>query len=229
MGRADEIARIDAAIAGAGRGQGRSSDSKPDPEMGSRGSSTRPPWAPSSAANGSSGRKHTSSGAPAVRDARGPRRVDPGCRGRGRGVRRCAHRIPRALVAELRTVLPSLHRFLADPERSITPRWSAGSGALAALFDALGTRNRPAVLLLDDCQWADDLSLGVVSRWSASSRDGSRFVTVVAAIRREEVDEDHPSRGWTRATTITLPPSISTRRETSSRRWGDGSRTRRTR
>jgi tetratricopeptide (TPR) repeat protein len=108
---------------------------------------------------------------------------------------------------ELRTVLPSLHRFLADGDEIEHPASERRlQEALAALFDALGTRNHPAVLLLDDCQWADDLSLGVVSRWSSSSRDGSRFVSVIAAIRREEVDEDHPSSGWTKATTITLPP-----------------------
>jgi tetratricopeptide (TPR) repeat protein len=108
---------------------------------------------------------------------------------------------------ELRTVLPSLDRFLTDGEEIEHPAAEPRlQGALAALFDALGTPNHPAVLLLDDCQWADDLSLGVVGTWSSSSRDGSRFVTVVAAIRRGEVDEDHPPGGWTKATTITLAP-----------------------
>src|SRR5207249_1736319 len=34
--------------------------------------------------------------------------------------------------------------------------------ALAALLDALGTTGRPVLVLLDDCQWADQLTLKVL-------------------------------------------------------------------
>ena len=37
--------------------------------------------------------------------------------------------------------------------------------ALAALLDALGTTGRPVLVLLDDCQWADQLTLKVLSNW----------------------------------------------------------------
>jgi tetratricopeptide (TPR) repeat protein len=207
VGRADEIARIDAAIAGAARGQGslvrleaRSGDGK------SR--------ILDEAALGAEQRGHRVFRTEA-HELEAPRPFAM-LEGLAASILDAAaeDEVYAAALAdslgpwspELRTVLPSLHRFLADAEEIEHPVERRLQGALAALFDALGTRNRPAVLLLDDCQWADDLSLGVVSRWSSSSRDGSRFVTVVAAIRREEVDEDHPSRGWTKATTITLAP-----------------------
>src|SRR5688572_11009807 len=208
VGRADEIARIDAAIAGAARGQGslvrleaRSGDGK------SR--------ILDEAALGAEQRGHRVFRTEA-HELEAPRPfamleglaasiLDAAAEDEAYAAALADSLVPWS--PELRTVLPSLHRFLADAEEIEHPAVERRlQGALAALFDALGTRNRPAVLLLDDCQWADDLSLGVVSRWSSSSRDGSRFVTVVAAIRREEVDEDHPSRGWTKATTITLAP-----------------------
>ncbi len=208
VGRADEIARIDAAIVGAARGQGslvrleaRSGDGK------SR--------ILDEAALGAEQRGHRVFRTEA-HELEAPRPFAM-LEGLAASILDAAAEDEAYAAAladslapwspELRTVLPSLHRFLADAEEIEHPAVERRlQAALATLFDALGTRNRPAVLLLDDCQWADDLSLGVVSRWSSSSRDGSRFVTVVAAIRREEVDEDHPSRGWTKATTITLAP-----------------------
>lgn len=208
VGRADEIARIDAAIAGAARGQGslvrleaRSGDGK------SR--------ILDEAALGAEQRGHRVFRTEA-HELEAPRPFAM-LEGLAASILDAAAEDEAYAAAladslapwspELRTVLPSLHRFVADAEEIEHPTVERRfQGALAALFDALGTRHRPAVLMLDDCQWADDLSLGVVSRWSSSSRDGSRFVTVVAAIRREEVDEDHPSRGWTKATTIALAP-----------------------
>src|SRR5262249_48283263 len=37
--------------------------------------------------------------------------------------------------------------------------------ALAALLEALGAIGPPALVLLDDCQWADQLTLKVLSNW----------------------------------------------------------------
>ena len=107
---------------------------------------------------------------------------------------------------ELRTVLPSLGRLLAaDPGEARPPTSEHRlQDATAELFDALGTRDRPAVLLLDDCQWADELSLGVVARWSSSTSRPGRFVTIVAATREDETDADPEHRPWTEATTIVL-------------------------
>ncbi len=108
---------------------------------------------------------------------------------------------------ELRTVLPSLAHLLEAADEGGFGR-SAESrilDALAALFDALGSRERPAVLLLDDCQWADELSLRVVERWSARE-PASRYVTVVASLRTEEIPEEHAARRWSEGGTVTLDP-----------------------
>jgi tetratricopeptide (TPR) repeat protein len=106
---------------------------------------------------------------------------------------------------ELRTVLPSLAELLeaADHEGFGRTAERRVLDAIAALFDALGWRDRPAVLLLDDCQWADGLSLRVVGRWS-DREPLERYVTVVAAMRTEQIGEEHPARGWVSASTVTL-------------------------
>lgn len=107
-------------------------------------------------------------------------------------------------ASELQTVLPTLNPLVVAGEggsgHSSENRLQDG---LAALFDALGTPQRPAVLLLDDCQWADELSLGVVGRWSAQPHT-ARFVSVVAATRSEGIDAAHPAEGWMSGVTIAL-------------------------
>jgi tetratricopeptide (TPR) repeat protein len=109
---------------------------------------------------------------------------------------------------ELRTALPSLGRLL-------TPESGEGRSpaserrlrdALAVLFDALGTPQRPALLLLDDCQWADELSLGVIESWSTDPSPTERFVSVVTALRTGEASEDHGAARGAETTTIVLPP-----------------------
>jgi tetratricopeptide (TPR) repeat protein len=107
---------------------------------------------------------------------------------------------------ELRTVLPSLTELLAIAEQEGTRRSveSRILDALKALFEALGWDGRPAVLLLDDCQWADELSLKVIGRW-ATDRPGG-YVSVVAALRQEEIGEGHPVLGWSNASTVELRP-----------------------
>jgi signal transduction histidine kinase/tetratricopeptide (TPR) repeat protein len=111
-----------------------------------------------------------------------------------------------AWAPELRTVVPELAGILrtASDERDEVSD-NRLTAALAALFDALGTPERAAVLLLDDCQWADELSLSVVDRWSRNP-PAMRSTTVIAALRNDEIRPDHPSRSWSRASTITLRP-----------------------
>ncbi|TMK86543.1 MAG: ATP-binding protein [Actinobacteria bacterium] len=61
--------------------------------------------------------------------------------------------------------------------------------ALPALFDALGSADRPALVLLDDCQWADELTIRLLDRWQRQVREQGTAVMVVAAflIRRLEL------------------------------------------
>ncbi|MEA2717280.1 MAG: hypothetical protein QOI99_1597, partial [Actinomycetota bacterium] len=86
--------------------------------------------------------------------------------------------------------------------------------ALGTLLDALGaaglpTRpSAPAVVLLDDCQWADGPTLRLLADWQESAGPrgphGAR-VLVVAAFRSEEVAADHPLRAMNPVAAMALP------------------------
>ncbi|MHB1533617.1 MAG: EAL domain-containing protein [Acidimicrobiales bacterium] len=78
--------------------------------------------------------------------------------------------------------------------------------ALPLLLDALGSAERPAVVLLDDCQWADTVTVRVLAEWSRSRRPGGRFVVVVAAFRSEEVRAAHPLRALDSSRHLVLDP-----------------------
>ncbi len=79
-------------------------------------------------------------------------------------------------------------------------------GALASLIGSLGTAQRPAVVLLDDCQWTDGLTAKLLGRWQSHSRDDQNYVLVVAAFRSEEVGADHPLRRVDPKSEISLRP-----------------------
>jgi len=65
------------------------------------------------------------------------------------------------------------------------------------LLHALGTREQPALVILDDCQWCDDLTIALLERWQASIQEaaasGSR-VMLVLIFRSEEVPAGHRMR-----------------------------------
>jgi hypothetical protein len=65
--------------------------------------------------------------------------------------------------------------------------------ALCMLLSALGSGERPAVVLLDDSQWADELTIKLLVRWQ-QLRDRRDRTLVVAAFRSEEVGREHPLR-----------------------------------
>ena len=52
------------------------------------------------------------------------------------------------------------------------------------------------MVVLDDCQWADELMIRLIAHWQASLDDSSvkRHVLLVVAFRSEEVAEDHAFR-----------------------------------
>ncbi len=79
--------------------------------------------------------------------------------------------------------------------------------ALTAFLDALASTGQPAVVLLDDCQWAEDLTLKLLNHWSAHQpASGGRSVVVLAAFRSEEAPAGHPLRRLRAATHVVLPP-----------------------
>ncbi len=77
--------------------------------------------------------------------------------------------------------------------------------ALTALLDALGTTGRPALVLLDDCQWADQLTLEVLKNWQRRPADRHCPVLLVVAFRSEEVPSSHPLRRLGSTEHLTLP------------------------
>ncbi|MGH9282739.1 MAG: ATP-binding protein, partial [Acidimicrobiales bacterium] len=78
--------------------------------------------------------------------------------------------------------------------------------ALPIFLDALGTPDRPALVLLDDCQWADGLTIRLLGAWQQHARTSGRHVLVVATFRSEEVDASHPLRSLDLADSIELRP-----------------------
>jgi signal transduction histidine kinase/DNA-binding response OmpR family regulator len=81
--------------------------------------------------------------------------------------------------------------------------------ALASFLDALGAPERPATVILDDCQWADELTCKLIRRWQALSAEtapGARHVLLIAAFRSEEVSQDHLLRKMSPTTHLCLSP-----------------------
>ncbi|MBA3742555.1 ATP-binding protein [Sporichthya sp.] len=96
--------------------------------------------------------------------------------------------------------LPELREVLGQGEETPGPEAFAETRtieAIAALLDAIGSDTRPAVLLLDDGQWADDLSLKVLLHWQQQAGRAARHTLVVVAFRTEEVEAGHPLRRLT--------------------------------
>ncbi len=79
--------------------------------------------------------------------------------------------------------------------------------ALSAFLDALGDIGSPAMVVLDDCQWVDELTLKLIGHWSANSSEagGSRAVLLVVAFRSEETPPGHPLRQLLPSAHVVLP------------------------
>ncbi len=79
--------------------------------------------------------------------------------------------------------------------------------ALLALLEALGQAPRPVLILLDDCQWADAMTLSLLDRWQSLEvpRTG-RGVVIVASFRSEDVPVGHPLRNLDPTASVVLRP-----------------------
>jgi len=86
--------------------------------------------------------------------------------------------------------------------------------ALTVLLDVLGRPARPALVLLDDCQWADGLTIALVAAWqarlaaraAAGNAEEGVHTLVVAAFRSEEVRAGHPLRDIDPLEQVVLAP-----------------------
>jgi signal transduction histidine kinase/tetratricopeptide (TPR) repeat protein len=108
---------------------------------------------------------------------------------------------------------PELAELLGVPAVACQGPESLGEArmvrTLAAILDVLGDAEFPALVLLDDCQWSDELTLKLLASLGKSSADASRteqFVTVVAAFRTEEVPAPHPLRRMAPMFRVSLAP-----------------------
>ncbi len=80
---------------------------------------------------------------------------------------------------------------------------------VAQFLHALGTPQRPAIVILDDCQWCDDLTLKLLEYWSgmATTYEGeASHVLLVTSYRPEEVPAGHALRQLNVSTCIQLEP-----------------------
>jgi tetratricopeptide (TPR) repeat protein len=79
--------------------------------------------------------------------------------------------------------------------------------ALTVLLAVLGTADRPALVLLDDCQWADELTFDLLQRWPEHVTVSGEPVNVliVAAYRTEDVASEHRLESMPGASQILLP------------------------
>ena len=105
--------------------------------------------------------------------------------------------------------LPELESLVDKTRDEVLPEAHGDQrslAALTALLTALGTAERPVLVLLDDCQWADALTMKLLSQWYAAARKSECYVMVVTAFRSEEVGWDHPLRNIDEALRLTLRP-----------------------
>ncbi len=66
---------------------------------------------------------------------------------------------------------------------------------LAVLLASLGSPEHPALILLDDCQWADQISSKLIRRWFRDTQDNEPCHSLLAiAFRKDEVGPDHALR-----------------------------------
>ncbi|HVB26898.1 MAG TPA: AAA family ATPase, partial [Mycobacteriales bacterium] len=129
-------------------------------------------------------------------------RVEPGVAERLRARLGTEAPAVRDALPALGELLPGAPSELLGPEEHGEAR---NLNALAVLLDALGDVQRPAVVLLDDCQWADDLTVKLLRSWGRRRGAAGQHVLVVAAFRSEEVAGDDPLR-QAGSTTVRLTP-----------------------
>jgi diguanylate cyclase (GGDEF)-like protein/PAS domain S-box-containing protein len=66
--------------------------------------------------------------------------------------------------------------------------------ALRLFLSAIATPENPVLLVLDDCQWADALTVRLLAETFAADADLPAHLGIVAAFRSEEVADDDPLR-----------------------------------
>ncbi|WP_235217020.1 protein kinase domain-containing protein [Archangium violaceum] len=100
-------------------------------------------------------------------------------------------------AASVCTVLPQLQPVLRPAQQGLGPESlgeSRGTWALTTLLGALGTEAEPSVVLLEDCQWADEPTLRSLESWQQARRSVGGHVMIIVSFRSEEVGPGHVLR-----------------------------------
>jgi signal transduction histidine kinase/DNA-binding response OmpR family regulator len=95
------------------------------------------------------------------------------------------------------SALPRLATSLGwEVSETIGPEAFGESRAIQALvhfLDALAETGRPTLIVLDDCQWADESALKLIARWAdtlVERRQRGANIALLVAFRSDEVPED---------------------------------------
>ncbi|MDQ3611249.1 MAG: AAA family ATPase, partial [Actinomycetota bacterium] len=119
-----------------------------------------------------------------------------------------------AVIAAVSTVAPEVVRALPSlgPLLGVSSENDSGPeqfgeqrslDALRILLLALGTRERPVLLVFDDCQWADTLTVRLLASLAAAP---APHLGVLVAFRSEEVPAGHLLRAIRDTTVVRLGP-----------------------
>src|SRR5690349_19999782 len=108
------------------------------------------------------------------------------------------------------SVLPDAGRTAAGaPPADLGPEQFGELRSLAALrrlLTAAPDPDRPILIVLDDCQWSDALTVRLLAEMFADVAELPTNLGVIAAFRAEEVAADHPLRRIAGAQTLHLGP-----------------------
>ena len=80
---------------------------------------------------------------------------------------------------------------------------------LVRFVRALGTAERPAMIVLDDCQWSDELTITLLEQWTGKGREseqGETRLLFVLAFRSEDVPASHRLRHLPASSHLKLEP-----------------------
>ncbi len=93
------------------------------------------------------------------------------------------------------------------PEKPSTIHEARKVKGLARFLTTLGTQQRPAIIILDDCQWCDELTIKLLEAWHGLTRESSNHhVLLIAAFRTEDVPDSHALRQLDHAPRVQLGP-----------------------
>ena len=108
------------------------------------------------------------------------------------------------LLARIETelgCLTSVFPTLKTLQDSDSPKTAPGNlneqrvaRALSKYLNSLGSKSNPALVILDDCQWADSQTYATLQRWIIDRDRSDSHVLVLVASRSEEISATHPLR-----------------------------------